>query len=156
MLRKTIISAIIILVFGAIRMPLETALETSLREKELLEEPVESEGFDKMLASYYNLKVHNSFMLGRWFEVEEQIHVTTMLQPKSRYFWENGAWHLAYNASAWHYKDPDLPMAIRRVKQREYITKGLNFLNRYEGVNGRLTSMRSSSITNILRIASIQ
>lgn len=143
--RKTIISLVALGVFGLIRMPLESTMTSDFREKGYLEKPLETGALDKvgqtsavvalgglrsMVASYFNLKVHNSFQLGRWFDLEEQIKVTTTLQPRSRYFWENGAWHLAYNASAWHYKDTEQPLSIRRVKQREYIRKGLDFLKK--------------------------
>ncbi len=47
-------------------------------------------------------------------KLEEEYKTITTLQPKVRYYWETGSWHLAYNAYADYADKPGIPEARRR------------------------------------------
>jgi hypothetical protein len=52
------------------------------------------------------------------------------LAPHTRYYWETGSWHLAYNAASYFLNDSELPPLRRREAWRTYIVKGRAFLER--------------------------
>ena len=55
-----------------------------------------------------------------WFRLEETYETIVTLAPQTRYYWDTGSWHLAYNASA-DYDENAGPPALRR---RQKWTRG--------------------------------
>jgi hypothetical protein len=52
------------------------------------------------------------------------------LAPRTRYYWETGSWHSAYNAASYYMNDSKLPALRRREAWRASVLKGRAFLER--------------------------
>src|SRR5690606_19856753 len=52
------------------------------------------------------------------------------LAPRSRYYWEIGAWQMGTNAPSWVRNDSDLPPIRRRTEWRRWIEKSNDFMER--------------------------
>ncbi|MCX7826604.1 MAG: hypothetical protein N2689_13740 [Verrucomicrobiae bacterium] len=67
----------------------------------------------------------------RWFTMQQNFEIVTLLQPRAIYFWDMASWHLAWNASHAAANDPAEPrMAMRVRNQRLWITAGRELLER--------------------------
>ena len=160
--KKYGVAVLILLAFGLIRWPLENGFLTDLRQRNLLEPQMEASvreklgqtgaavalgGLRSMVASGWNLRAHVYFTDQRWFDLEEAYKVTTTLQPRNQYYWDSGSWHLAYNASADYKNRRNLPPAIRRIKERDYIRKGTEFLEKGIRLNPDNTYLKGRMAT---------
>lgn len=143
--RKHLIVAAVLLLAGAVRVPWEISLTRELRAASLLPEPlplsvgekigqtssaVALGGLRTLVATFLNLRAYTAFTDGRAQDLEENYNLIVDLAPRGSYYWESGAWHLAYNASSWFQNDETLPALRRRELWRTYITKGRAFLER--------------------------
>ncbi len=52
------------------------------------------------------------------------------LAPRTRYYWDTGSWHQAYNAASYYLYDSEIPPLRRKLAWRESILKGQAFLER--------------------------
>jgi len=144
-LRKTLIVVVALLVAGAIRAPLELAMNKDLRDARLLPEPLHIDarerigqtgfavalgGLRTLVATFYNLRAYTAFTEDRWAEAEESFETTVALAPSTTYYWVNGAWHLAYNAGHSYQNDSSLPPLRRQELWRGTVNKGRAFLER--------------------------
>lgn len=143
--RKTAVVLLALLAAGAVRAPFELALTRELRAEKLLPEPLPISAREKigqtgfavalgglrtLVATFYNLRAYTAFTENRWLDAEESFDTTVDLAPRTSYYWENGAWHLAYNAGHFYQNDEDLPPLRRRELWRSYVHKGRAFLER--------------------------
>lgn len=142
-LRNTLLAAGVLLAAGTARMPVEQALSEDLREKQLLREPLDiatrkkvGQGFwavslgglRTLVATVLNLRAFSQFEAQRWTALAESYDTIAALAPHSPYYWDTGAWHMAYNAAS-HYKlDADLPPLEARAEWRRWIQRGTAFL----------------------------
>lgn len=87
-------------------------------------------GLRSLVAAFMNLQAFAEYEKKDWVELERLYDIIVTLQPNNTYYWEHGAWHLAYNA--YFDFDEKLGMAAprRRLKQKEYREKGESFLLR--------------------------
>ena len=145
MIRGAIVLALL-LAFGAIRLPIESALTQQHRsayfhEAELgldLREQIGQLGFLAALSGFRSLVADVAFIQGHvawerteWGRVLLLFRQATTLQPRSILFWDMAAWHMAWNASVAAQHDPTLPNDfLRRKSQREYFALGKDFLER--------------------------
>lgn len=142
---KYCILAFAFLLFGAIRLPFETALSSDLRKAGLFPPTLEIGtrerigqtssavalgGLRTLVATFLNLRAFTAFTEQRWTEVEENFSIIVDLAPRTRYYWETGAWHQSYNAASYYINDSNLPVLRRRAAWRESILKGRSFLER--------------------------
>ncbi len=140
-----VIAGIALLAFGALRLPFEAGLSRELREAGLTSEPMEIGTRDRigqtssavalgglrtLVATFLNLRAYTFFTEQRWADVESTYETIVDLAPRTRYYWETGAWHMAYNASSYYINDSSLPPLRRREAWRSYISKGRSFLER--------------------------
>lgn len=134
-----------LLVFGVIRLPYETALSRSLRDAGLFppalgigtrdkigqtSSAVALGGLRTLVATFLNLRAFTYFTEQRWQDVEETYHTIVDLAPHTRYYWDTGSWHMAYNAASYYINDSKLPPLRRREAWRMSILKGRAFLER--------------------------
>jgi hypothetical protein len=145
MIRGAIVLALL-LVFGALRIPIESALaqqhrSTDFREAELgldLREQISQLGFLAALSSFRSLvadvafiQAHVAWERTEWGRVLLLFREATTLQPRSILFWDMAAWHMAWNASVAAPHDPAQPNdVLRRKAEHEYIALGKDFLER--------------------------
>ncbi len=131
--------------FGALRLPYELALAKSLRDAGLFppelgiasrdrigqtSSAVALGGLRTLVATFLNLRAFTYFTEQRWQDVEETFNTIVDLAPRTRYYWETGSWHMAYNAASYYINDSKLPPLRRREAWRMSIQKGRAFLER--------------------------
>lgn len=142
--RKGILTAAL-LVFGAARMPFEASLAKELRTAGLTPPPMEIGTRDKigqtssavalgglrtLVATFLNLRAFSFFQEQRWDDVADTYDTIVDLAPRTRYYWETGSWHSAYNAASYYINDSKLPALRRREAWRASILRGRAFLER--------------------------
>lgn len=140
---KLLVVLVALVVAGVAKLPLERGIASDLREQRLLPLPLDLEtreqlgqtsfaivlgGLRSVVAAMLNLTAHNHWEAQEWFDLEQDYRAITTLQPNVRYYWETAAWHLAYNAYADYGDKPGIPEARRRTLQREFLRKGISFL----------------------------
>jgi tetratricopeptide (TPR) repeat protein len=145
MIRGAIVG-LLLLAFGALRLPIESALSAQHRSVYFhgarlgldLREQIGQLGFLAALSGFRSLvadivfiEAHVAWERTEWGRVLLLFRQATTLQPRSLLFWDMAAWHMAWNASVAALRDPSLPNdALRRKAQREYIELGKDFLER--------------------------
>lgn len=139
------ILAVAVLAFGAVRMPFEARLSSDLRAAGLTPAPLEIDTRDKidqtssavvlgglrtLVATFLNLRAFSFFQEKRWDDVAKTFGTMVDLAPRTRYYWETGAWHSAYNAASSYFNDEKLAPLRRREAWRASIIRGRAFLER--------------------------
>ena len=142
---KPVILSVALLAFGAARMPFEAGLSRELRQDKLIAPRLEIGTFEKigqtssavalgglrsLVATFLNLRAYTEFSERRWTDLGKTFNVIVDLAPHTRYYWETGEWHLAYNAAGYYCNDSELPPLRRRELWRSYIMQGRAFLER--------------------------
>jgi hypothetical protein len=138
--------AIVLLLFGAIRVPIEVRLNEehraaffhgaklnlSLREQiGQLAFLAALGGFRALVADGLWIQAHIDWTRTQWGKMLFLFNNVTALQPRNLMFWEMSAWHMAYNASAYAIQDTTQPrMALRLKNQHEYFLVGKGLLER--------------------------
>jgi hypothetical protein len=129
----------LLLAFGALRLPIESALTQQHRsayfhQAELgldLREQIGQLGFLAALSGFRSLVADVAWERTEWGRVLLLFREATTLQPRSILFWDMAACHMAWNASVAALHDPALPNdVLRRKAQREYFALGKDFLER--------------------------
>ncbi len=143
--RRPLIVLAATLLVGAVRLPLEAALTAELRGAGLLAAPlavgtreklgqtsatVALGGLRTLVATFLNLRAYTFFTEARWDDVADTFDTIVELAPQTIYYWETGASHQAYNASAYYLNDSDLPPLRRDAAWRAAVLKGRAFLER--------------------------
>jgi hypothetical protein len=137
---------LLVLVFGALRLPLETSLigehrSAYFHQAELkldLREQIGQlgflaalSGFRSLVADFIFIQAHSAWERTQWGRVLLLFRQATTLQPRSLMFWDMAAWHMAWNASVAAIQDRSLPNdTMRRKAQRRYFALGKDFLER--------------------------
>jgi tetratricopeptide (TPR) repeat protein len=145
--KKTAILGIALLAFGAARLPFETGLRSELRAAGLAPAPMEIGTRDKigqtssavalgglrtLVATFLNLRAFTFFTEQRWDDVADTFDTIVDLAPRTRYYWETGSWHMAYNAASYYLnlENSEMPSLRRREAWRASIVRGRAFLER--------------------------
>lgn len=139
-------SIVALLLFGAVRWPLEHGLTEAHRANHLravnfnldLREQVGQVGFVAALSGFRSLvadalfiQAHVAWERTEWGRVLFLFRQVTTLQPRAILFWDMAAWHMAWNASTAAMNDPSQPRPALRLKAaREYFALGKDFLER--------------------------
>ncbi len=149
-LKKIPIVALAIIGFGLLKFPIEKNLTSELKNKNLLEKGLDSQtkekigqtsgvvalgGLRSVVAAMLNIRAHIFFENQEWYKQRETFGLITALQPRSNFYWENGGWHMAYNASIDFLNRTDLPEPRRRLLWREFIYAGSDFLEQGARLN---------------------
>lgn len=143
--RRPLILLLAVLATGAARLPLEDRLTRTLKEQGLLPTPLGTStrekigqtsaavalgGLRTLVATFLNLRAFDYFTEQRWSDVDETYQLIVDLAPRTRYYWEIGSWHQAYNAAAYYLYDSELPPLRQREAWRAAILRGRQFLER--------------------------
>ena len=145
MIRAAFVS-LLLLVFGALRLPIESALTVQHRSAYFHEAKLSPDlreqigqlgflaalsGFRSLVADFIFIQAHVAWERTQWGRVLLLFRQVTTLQPRSLMLWDMAAWHMAWNASVAAMNDPSQPNdALRRKAQREYFDLGKDFLMR--------------------------
>jgi hypothetical protein len=134
-----------ILAMGAVRMPFERGLTKDLREADLTPQVLDVKtserigqtfsavslgGLRTLVATFLNLRAFGFFTEQRWADVADTFDTIVDLSPRTRYYWDTGSWHQAYNAASYYLNESELPALRRKLGWRESILKGRDFLER--------------------------
>lgn len=88
-------------------------------------------GFRSLVADLLWIRAHSAWERTEWGRMALLFNSVTALQPRALLFWDNAAWHMAWNASVAAMEDPKIPREALRIKaQREYFELGKDFLVR--------------------------
>lgn len=145
--KKNGILAMALLGFGAARLPFESGLRNELRAAGLTPAPMEIGTRDKigqtssavalgglrtLVATFLNLRAFTFFTEQRWDDVSDTFDTIVDLAPRTRYYWETGSWHMAYNAASYYLnlENSEMPSLRRREAWRASISRGRAFLER--------------------------
>lgn len=143
--RKSMLLLAAALVFGAVRMPFEAGLRGDLVDGGLIARELEVDtrrkigqtfaavslgGLRTLVATFYNLRAFTEFTEQRWADVAHTFEIIVALAPDTRYYWETGYWHQAYNAASHYLNDTEMPVERRRQAWRDSIHAGRAFLER--------------------------
>lgn len=132
--------------FGALKVPCEQHLEAvhraaffhgarldlSLREQiGQLGFLAALSGFRSLVADALYLHAHVAWEQTEWGRMKLDFDAVTALQPRCLLFWDQAAWHMAFNASVAALEDKKQPRLGLRIKaQREYWKLGEEYLLR--------------------------
>lgn len=146
MMPRKIIAVVLLGVFGAIKMPLESSLDASQKAAHLrktvldlsLRERVGQmgflaalSGFRSPLAAYLWIEAHNAWERTEWGRMAGLFDTVTTLQPRSLMYWDMAGWHMAWNASIAALNDKSQPSEALRIRnQRQYFKLGEDYLKR--------------------------
>ena len=143
--RRPLILVLALLAAGALRLPYEAALTRDLRSAKLLAAPlaigtrerigqtsavVALGGLRTLVATFLNLRAFTFFTERRWDDVYDTFTTIVDLVPRTRYYWETGAWHQAYNAASYYLYESELPPLRRTAAWRASVVRGREFLER--------------------------
>ena len=138
-LRNLIVVACGIAGSGYLRMPLEQKFTEDLRERKAIPPPIGREvwgqmgqtslagvlgGLRTVMASTLNLAAQTHFEDKEWYELKKQYEIITALDPYNEFYWNNGGWHLAYNAASWARTNQELSPIRRKFLEREFLEAG--------------------------------
>lgn len=132
-----------ILAAGGLRMPFERQLTDDLTEAGLLPPKLEQRtgekigqtfsavslgGLRTLVATFMNLRAFTFFTEQRWGDVGDTYDMIVDLAPRTRYYWDTGSWHQAYNAASYFLYESELPPLRRKANWRASILRGREFL----------------------------
>jgi len=145
-MRRGLIALSVLIVVGAVKLPLERNLAAlhrqehflgvefnlDLREKiGQLEFMAALSGFRAIVADALFIQAYSAWENTEWGRMLLLFRQITTLQPRVMLFWDTAAWHMAWNASVAAMNDQKQPRLALRVKaQREYFALGKDFLER--------------------------
>jgi hypothetical protein len=86
-------------------------------------------GFRALVADALYLHAHSAWERTEWGRMKLDFDAVTALQPRCLLFWDQAAWHMAYNASVAALENKKQPREALRLKaQREYWMLGEDYL----------------------------
>jgi len=163
--RFTAVAAVLLL-FGWIRLPIESRLTAEYREAffhgaklnlSLRQQIGQMSflaalgGFRALVADGLWIEAHMDWTRTEWGKMLFLFNNVTALQPRNVMFWDMSAWHMAYNASAYAIQDTSQPrLALRLKHQHEYFIIGKDLLERGIANNPDRYKLYES-LANILR-----
>jgi hypothetical protein len=135
-MKRVAIALALLLVFGAVRLPLEIGLQKEQRAAGFhsvptltLREQVSQNGFIAALSGFRSLvaavmwiEAQTAWERLEWGRMAGLFRTVTTLQPKSTLYWDMSAWHMGYNASvaARDDKEKQPSEILRQRDERHY------------------------------------
>lgn len=124
-------ACLLLLLFGAARVPVERLLQREYREHKfreglMLDQSMRERlgqlgfaaslgGFRSFLATIFELQAVTAWQEVDYDEVESSYNLVTQLQPRESSYWDSAAWHLGKNAVSYYlHFDLDRPLAERQ------------------------------------------
>lgn len=142
---RHLLAVVVLLGAGFLRMPVEKALVERFRREHLLTPPLEIEvrekigqtssavalgGLRTLVASLLHIGSMDEFSRLDADGLADIFETIVQLAPRSRYYWDVGAWHIRTNAPSWTRNDSELPPIRRQTEWRRWIERGNDFLER--------------------------
>jgi hypothetical protein len=142
---RNLLAVVVLAAGGLLRLPVEQELTEDFQKKGLLSAPLEIglrerigqnssaialAGLRTLVATFAHLQATEHFNECNWSEVENSMGTAVQLAPHGPYYWDMGAWHMAYNAASWYRLDSGLPPVRAKAESRRWIEKGRQFYER--------------------------
>jgi tetratricopeptide (TPR) repeat protein len=133
----------VLLLLGVVKLPVDRQATQHLQKARLLSPPVDlglRESFGQMsfaaalgglrslVASITYLQAYEEWKNTRWAKVDSLFQLTTRLQPRYGRYWDEAAWHMAYNAASSYLYNEELEEGLRAKFYRDHVQRGLNIL----------------------------
>lgn len=137
----------VMLILGVAKLPLEQRVTRDLRAASLIDEPVPVGALESMgqsglsailggvrglMASMLQLRAYTEFKRVNWGQVDSLYRIVTRLQPRNAAYWDEAAWHMAYNAAGFYLfnrdKSEDRNNEIRGQLYHEHVHRGIDIL----------------------------
>lgn len=137
----------VLLILGVVKLPLEQRVTRDLRAARLIDEPVSVSAVESMgqsglaailggvrglVASMLQLRAYTEFKRVNWAQVDSLYRIVTRLQPRNATYWDEAAWHMAYNAAGFYLYNRDKSDArnneIRGQLFHEHVQRGAAIL----------------------------
>lgn len=87
-------------------------------------------GFRGLAANVLWFQVTEAWEKCDWARLRSRVEMAVQLQPRVPFFWEMGAWHLAWNASLAAEGDTALPLFQRKAEAQQRLEEGQRLLER--------------------------
>jgi len=136
--------ALVLLISGLVRAPIESKLLADLRSggfhPELRGSSAVQEagvqvmmgalgGLRYMVSTFLTLRANYHWEFQNWDKVLEEYRIIQLLEPRNPDAWITGAWHCHSNAWAWYSQDDRLHSpAVRKILAREWVERGKEML----------------------------
>jgi hypothetical protein len=139
-MKHKILGVLLLVILGVVKVPMENHVAQTLKAAQLRDEPISLGlretvsqmafaaslgGLRSLVASITYLRAYVAFEDRDWGRVDSLMTLTTRMQPKEPMYWDEAAWHMAYNAATNTQQREDLRAAIRNKEFREYVLRGL-------------------------------
>lgn len=152
-MRGVCLSLVLIVVWGAVKQPWEGSIAEertriiygedipmSFALRETLGQELTLAalgGFRGLVATFLWISLTENWQERQWTRVRTLADFAVTLQPRVLFFWENGAWHLAWNASVSvkKYAEEGKSEARKEYESRQWIEAGIDMLERGIRVN---------------------
>lgn len=137
----------VLLILGVAKLPLERRVTRELRAARLIDEPVPVGAVESMgqsglaailggvrglVASMLQLRAYTEFKRVNWGQVDSLYRIVTRLQPRNATYWDEAAWHMAYNAAGFYLFNrdgsEDRNNEIRGQLYHEHVQRGIDIL----------------------------
>ena len=133
----------VLLLFGVVKLPLEQHVTRDLRAHGMLQEPIRLGvgedlgqagiaaslgGLRGLAACIFQLRAHVEFTYVNWAKVDSLYKLVTRLQPRNSRYWEEAAWHMAYNAASYYLYNQELKPALRGQLYHDHVKRGVAIL----------------------------
>lgn len=146
MKKNHIAALLLVLAFGAVKMPFEqrlteehkaaffhgAKLNLDLRQQiGQMAFLAALSGFRSVVADLLFIQAHTAWEHVEWGRVALLLNQVTALAPRNVLYWDSAGWHMAWNASVAARYDKSEPRETLRIKrEREYIRLGEDFILR--------------------------
>ncbi len=142
------IAVVLLLIWGGIKLPWEGRISAERSEiiygsdipmtfelRETLGQELSLAalgGFRAIVANFLWISVTKAWEDQTWTRVRTLADFAVTLQPRVLFFWENGAWHLAWNASVSvvKYAEEGKSEERKQFESRKWIDAGIDMLER--------------------------
>jgi tetratricopeptide (TPR) repeat protein len=145
-MKRPVIAILLLVLFGALRLPLEHKLTQEHRAAYFhtanLNLSLRAQigqfgflaalsGFRALVADVLWLQAFTAWEHTQWGRMALLFNSVVALQPRETMFWDMAAWHMAWNASVAALNDPKQPSETLRIKAaHEYYRLGEDYLLR--------------------------
>ncbi len=144
MKKRIFIVFVLLLAFGAARVPLERHIDAVHQEAGFRTARIDLDlrskisqmgfvaalsGFRSFVAAVLWIEAHIAWERTEWGRMAALFDTVTILQPKSALYWDMASWHMAWNASNAALENKEEPNEfLRRRAQRQYFELGKKLL----------------------------
>lgn len=142
-MKRKLQALIVLLLLGAVRLPIEEAVTRYYRACGLLSTPLSIGlrenlsqmgfaaslgGLRSLVATITYLRAYREWENVNWAKVDSLMQLTTSLQPRFENYWDEAAWHMAYNAASYYLYDEKVEPMVRGKLYEAHVQRGITIL----------------------------